>query len=130
AAASAVFKLIELAGNDSSHQVRISAVWALGQIGDARAVPVIAASLDDGDVRVAAAYALASIGPPAAPAVPELATRLTDESEFMRQAVAQAFLQIGLAAEPAVSALRQALEDPDDNVRTTAGLALKKIEAI
>jgi hypothetical protein len=130
AAAPAVLKLIELARSDLSRQAKRSATWALGQIGDARAVPVLVAALDDGDLRVTAAYALGHIGPPAAPAVPTLAARLTDDSEFVRQAAAQALFLIGLASEPTIAALERALKDPDDNVRDTAELALKKLKAL
>ena len=50
-------------GEESNH-VRRSAAWALGKIGDARAVEPLAAALrdNDSDVREAAAQALKSLG--------------------------------------------------------------------
>ncbi|MEN8195702.1 MAG: HEAT repeat domain-containing protein [Pseudomonadota bacterium] len=91
---------IEIALADESSDIRHSAAWALGNMGEeqgARAVPPLATVLEtdtDADVRAQAAWALG---------------------------------QMGLAAEPAAGALLAALEDPEDMVQLEAYEALKKI---
>jgi HEAT repeat protein len=91
---------IEIALADESSEVRHSAAWALGSMGEAqgaRAVPPLTAVLEtdpDSDVRAQAAWALG---------------------------------QMGTAAESAADALLIALEDPDDMVQLEAYGALKSL---
>jgi HEAT repeat protein len=91
---------IEVALADESSDIRHSAAWALGNMGEeqgARAVPPLATVLEtdtDADVRAQAAWALG---------------------------------QMGIAAEPAAGALLAALEDPEDMVQLEAYEALKNI---
>jgi HEAT repeat protein len=91
---------IEIALADESSEVRHSAAWALGNMGEARgarAVPPLTAVLEndpDAEVRAKAAWALG---------------------------------QMGTAAEPAADALLVALEDPDDMVQLEAYEALKSL---
>jgi HEAT repeat protein len=91
---------IEIALVDESSDIRHSAAWALGNMGEeqgARAVPPLTAVLEtdpDADVRAQAAWALG---------------------------------QMGIAAEPAADALLAALEDPDEMVQLEAYEALKTI---
>lgn len=98
--AAGAFPAIEKALADKSSEIRHSAVWALGQIGEeqeARAVPPLMAVLEgdpDADVRAQAAWALG---------------------------------QMGAAAEPAADALLAALQDPDDMVQLEAYEALKSL---
>lgn len=91
---------IEIALANESSEIRHSAVWALGNMGEeqgARAVPPLTAVLEtdmDADVRAQAAWALG---------------------------------QMGIAAEPAADALLAALEDSEDMVQLEAYEALKNI---
>ena len=91
---------IEVALADESSDIRHSAAWVLGNMGEeqgARAVPPLATVLEtdtDADVRAQAAWALG---------------------------------QMGIAAEPAAGALLAALEDPEDMVQLEAYEALKNI---
>ncbi len=91
---------IETALADESSEVRHSAAWALGNMGEAQgaqAVPPLTAVLEtdpDADVRAQAAWALG---------------------------------QMGTAAEPGADALLAALEDPDDMVQFEAYEALKSL---
>jgi HEAT repeat protein len=65
--------------SDKDWQVRREAAWALGEIGDPKAVPFLIRSLRDKDkyVRRAAAWALGKIGDPQV--VPALIDVLKDE---------------------------------------------------
>jgi HEAT repeat protein len=91
---------IEIALADESSEIRHSAAWALGNMGEeqgTRAVPPLTAVLQtdsDADVRAQAAWALG---------------------------------QMGVSAEPAADALLAALEDPEDMVQLEAYEALKNI---
>lgn len=75
-----------------------------------------------------AAYAISSMGPAAAAAVPALIETLQDPSAPVRYAVAYALSEIGPAAAAAIPALTEALDDPNDDVAFMAKKALKSIE--
>jgi uncharacterized protein (DUF2336 family) len=92
---------------------REAAADALGRIGEASVPELIQVlSHPDPDVRVAAARALAMIGPKAEPAVPALTSLLNDSHDEVRRTVARALGQIGPAARQAVPALIKVLEEP------------------
>jgi len=123
----AVEPLIGALGHDAP-AIRLGAVRALGQIGDARAVaPLIAvlAADEDEEVRSAAASALGWIGD--ARAIGPLSEALGDPSaEIRRNAV------LGLGAlddEQAIAPLADALENEDREVRTAAVLQLARQDA-
>ena len=105
-------------------------VRALALIGSGQAAPPLAGRLDDDDagVRAAACLALGSLHrrapDAAAPWLPALALRLTDEEGFVRQAATDALAQCGDAAVPA---LARVLAESHDGARTRATIALRKI---
>jgi len=105
--------------------VREEAAWALGGIGDARAVePLIQALMDDSDVlRRIAAWALGEIGDRRA--VEPLIQALEDRDPDVQEKAAEALGKIGDAR--AVEPLIQALKDKDSDVREKAAEALGKI---
>jgi HEAT repeat protein len=113
-----------LRGRRVGDSVREAAAAALGQIGDAAAVPGLLAALDDAnaDVRRAAA-ALGEIG--YAAAVPGLLAALDDAEARVREAAAAALERIGDAA--AVPGLLHALRDAEARVREAAAKALGQI---
>lgn len=77
--------------------------------------------------RVAAAYAIAALGPAGAPAVPVLTRNLKDPINSVRYASALALKEIGPPAAAAVPALQEAREDVNDDVAHMARKALKSI---
>src|SRR5262249_9222526 len=86
------------------------------------------AALWDGnvDVRRWAAVALGNVGPPAATAVPALVKVLRqDRDARARVLAATALAWLGPRARKAIPALLEALKD--DDVRTDAGISLKKL---
>jgi HEAT repeat protein len=101
--------------------VRAAAAYALGQIGDPRAVEPLIAALGDesSDVRQDAAYALGEIKDPRA--VEPLIAALKDWHSNVRKAAAKALVKIGT---PAVELLIAALRDEDERVRQAAAEAL------
>lgn len=114
---------------DSSHLVHDAALLALARSG-ARAVPILAETLDDDEAaaRAGAANALARIGPDAAPAVPQLITSLDDSSATVRVAAASALAALGSDAHDAVPPLLTLARDPSQSVRSAALRALGRIE--
>ncbi len=136
--------------------VREEAAWALGGIGDARAVePLIQALMDEYSVvRKGAAWAFGKIGDKRA--VKHLIKALKDENSDVREKAAEALGKIGDTravehlfqalkddkdwdvrgkaaealgeiGEPAVEPLIQALKDEDSGVREKAAVALGKM---
>jgi HEAT repeat protein len=126
---------------DKDWRVREAAAWALGKIGDERAVePLIATLRDkDSDVRKAAASALEKINPnwhtteEAKRQVSEFIAALRDENSYVREAAASALEKINPnwhtteEAKKQVSEFIAALRDEDENVRKAAADALVKI---
>ena len=104
---------------DSDADVNKFAAEALGQLGDARAVPLLIALLKDGDVRKAAAEVIAEFG---ATAVEPLISALNDEDMGVRAAAADTLGQIedARALEPLIFAL----SDPKSKVCRAAAKAL------
>jgi HEAT repeat protein len=91
---------IEVALTDDSSEIRHSAAWALGNMGEqegARAVPALTTLLK------------------------------TDPDEDVRAQAAWALGEMGVSAEPAADALLAALEDPEDMVQLEAYEALKNL---
>ena len=110
---------------DEDSHVRSAATWALGKIGDPRAVDDLITALrdEDSDVRCAAALVLDEIGGPRA--VDDLITALRDEDSHVRFAATWALGKIG---DPrAVDDLITALRDKDLNVRVIAAWALDQL---
>ncbi len=95
--------------DDSYSLARKQAIWALGMIGDARAVdPLISVLNDSGpETQTLAAEALGNIGD--ARAVDPLIKALTDRDRFVRGSAAKALGKIGDAR--AVDPLIKALDD-------------------
>jgi len=79
--------------------------------------------------RVTAAWALGEIGPPAAPAVPHLLRALEDQDESLRMFSAHALGGIGQATNAVLAALQKAINDPDAEVRAEAAWALEQLQA-
>ena len=107
--------------------VRKNAVWALGQIGDPRAVEALEEALKDEDVYVrgGAALALGQIGD--AGAVEALKEALKDTDAYVRRNVTWS---LAMLRDPrAVEALEEALKDQDEIVRKNAAEALEEIKA-
>ena len=84
-------------------------------------------SADAPYTRVAAAYAIASMGAGGAPAVPALTKNLKDNINSVRYSSALALKEIGPPASAAVPALQEAREDMNDDVAHMARKALKSI---
>ncbi len=100
---------------------RETAVTALGQIGDARAVEPILATMTETEKRYrnAAILALRRIGPVAFPAL----VRELQSSEVLKRRAAAAGL-VGSASPKVTEPLIASLQDPDREVRASAALAL------
>jgi HEAT repeat protein len=109
---------------DKNRQVREEAARALGEVGDAQAVPHLIQALSDkyAKVREAAASALGRIGDERA--APHLVQALRDQSMQVRSEAVKALSQIGRAAVPHVT---QALDDEQWKVRERAVSALGHI---
>jgi len=92
-----VVKMREIAKNAGARKVRMQAILELRDRKDPGAVPVLIEALDEGgELRRAAAQALAAIGPPAAdPAKQALADALPDTNEIDRTWVAWALAVLG-----------------------------------
>jgi HEAT repeat protein len=81
----------------------------------------------DTDKKVAACTALATAGPNAASAVPDLIPLLKDKDPLVRSLSGYALGQIGPKASAAVPALREAMNDSDRQVVMSALNALRFI---
>jgi predicted component of type VI protein secretion system len=77
--------------------------------------------------RHSAAYAIASMGPKAAPAVPALIKGLEDSESTVRYACAIALREIGPDAKEAVEPLKKLLDDRSEDVVSMARKAIKAI---
>ncbi|WP_254510050.1 HEAT repeat domain-containing protein [Anatilimnocola floriformis] len=114
------------------HDAGIKLIQKIGSAAEA-AVPALTAALDSPQTgeRLAAADALAAIGPAAAPAIDRLSKSLRDtqghtfvfahRAWFVSDQAAIALGKIGPAARPKLFA---ALEDPDERVRSLAASQL------
>ena len=104
---------------------RANAVWALGSLGNRKAVPVVAAALDDHEavVRGRGAWALGALD--ASEAVTALVGALSDSDDGVRRQAAWALGAIGDRA--AVDGLIKALGDTSGEVRQQAAWALGSI---
>ncbi len=79
--------------------------------------------------RNAAAYAISTLGPAAAPAVPALIKALDDESPSVRFPVTVALREIGPASKAAVPRLKQMMDDEiNDELAAAARRALRTID--
>jgi hypothetical protein len=77
--------------------------------------------------RHSAAYAIASMGPKGAPAVPALIKGLEDSESSVRYACAIALREIGPDAKEAVEPLKKLLDDRSEDVVSMARKAIKSI---
>jgi HEAT repeat protein len=113
---------------DGRGDVRKKAAYALGRIGDARAVQPLIVGLGDTepDLRSDAAYALGLIGD--ALAAEPLIAALKDSQSSVRKQAAHALGKIGDAR--AAEALIAATNDGDPDVRSAATYALTKISDV
>ena len=112
-----------------NEKVREHSALALGAIGPtaaAEAVGPLAAALTDEqiDVRVAAAKALARMGPKAADVIPDLVRALRKAQDRVRLAAAEALKALGPKAAPAAADLVEALMDNHPPVGPVAADAL------
>jgi predicted Zn finger-like uncharacterized protein len=117
-------------GNASYRAAAAVCLWMLFH--EARsAVGPLSEALSDVDptVRGTAAFALAAIGPEAAPAVPLLIKALKSQGdEMLRVRAAYALGEIGPGAKEALGPLREALDDKKPSVRLHAAQALWAID--
>jgi len=114
---------------DRDRFVRWSSARALGKMRPPNveaAVTALARLLGDGDcdVRLAAAGALASYGPGARAALPDLVAAARSREPELRLAAVRALERIGSDDAVALSVLNSALTDADPRVRRTAEEAL------
>ena len=114
--------------SDKEPSPRIVAAARLRQLGPAAAPASkeLAASLADGEARVAeaAAEALISVGEPA---VEALTGQLASENVAARKLALACLAKIGPPAKSAVRAIEKCKEDPDSQVRHLAEAAFRRI---
>ena len=127
-AASAVPALIE-AYHNADQTAGYTFLRALGRIGDARALPVLTAALDDEDWYTAyeAAQALGYMGATAAPAVPDLIPLLHSNEHQVVTAATEALGKIGAPAMQAVPELIKLLAGAESSYYYYAENALEAI---
>ncbi len=103
-------------------ELRMAAASALGQLGEASAVPNLAKALEDENpnVRVRACAALAQLDHPKA--VPALISRLSDPHGKVRREAAVALASIG--TDQALAALLDMLDDSSTSIRRIAAASL------
>jgi HEAT repeat protein len=116
---------------DDRPDVRREVLICLGHIGpDAKSLPAITAQLDhkDDSVKAAAVFAIAKMGPEAAPALPKLEQQLTTTNELLQTVAAWAVARIqpnnAAALDKSLPILVQSLTRKDAAVRTAALRAL------
>lgn len=97
--------------DDDDAYVRMTAAQTLGGLGE-QSVAVLRKALRDREPQVTkiAGYALADLGPAAAPALPDLIPMIGHEIGSIRHAAAKAIEGIGPAAAPATEALIRQFE--------------------
>jgi HEAT repeat protein len=110
------------------------AISALGEIGDSAksAIPALLQAATntnyDWRVRCAALESINRIRADPTPAIPALASCLTDSNSYIRGWACVVIGNFGTNADPCVPALVPLLNDPGKLVRDAAGSALKKID--
>lgn len=111
---------------DPSEQVRISAASALGELHVEQAVGVLIDATHDpsSEVVLFAVQSLGQIGPPSAPAVPELLSLLENEKYHTRQVAAKALARIDVNVEEAASVMIEDLTLPNEWARYEAAYVL------
>jgi HEAT repeat protein len=121
-----VRRSIEEAYRGSDHQMRVSAIHAMGRHCDPRWVPIIIQELssDDPEMRYEAATACASICSEGA--VPDLISLTEDEDAEVQEAAVSALGEIG--GEQAKTALERLTRHPETRVRDAAASALERID--
>jgi hypothetical protein len=82
----------------------------------------------DPRVRLSAVWALGDVHAEPSRVVPALVKALSDTNASVRTLAALSLDQVGFAAKPAVPALLQRLSDPDAQVRRIAAQALRRID--
>ena len=116
---------------DKNESIRVSAAYALGDIGSAaqEAVPSLTQALRDESawMRRHATEALGLIGQPVQHTVPALIDLLRDEHYWIRDNAARALARLGPIAEAAIPALTDTMNDENRYVRFHATFALKQI---
>jgi HEAT repeat protein len=127
----AVNRGVELLEHDSS-LVRQAAAAALAAVGEraARAIPNLAAGLQDSDPEVRGAFlsTLAAIGPEAQDALPAIIQALADPVHAVRYAASYAVGKIGPAAKVTSPLLLQNLYDRDPLLRFASAWALVQVD--
>ncbi len=106
-----------------------AAATALGQIGDAAAVPALIEAVADGHprLRAQAIHALGRLGPAAGSAMPVLRIALGSPDNQVRALAASAIGLIGVRATEAIEALARCVEDDDPLVRQSVMEALARL---
>lgn len=119
-----VEKLIKLINYRKDSDIRQSAVRALGEIGDERAVGPIITVLKDNDIRQSAVWALGEIGDERAVG-PIITVLENSQKQGVRQNAAIALGKIGDVR--AVASLTRALKDESRALRKFAAVALQQM---
>jgi HEAT repeat protein len=110
--------------------IRQAVAGALGAIGDARAVPILASGIHDPNdtVRIWTVGSLGSIGREPRISVPALVAALKDPNAMVRFKAAEVLGVFGKEAAGAVEALAEAAQnDSDEKVRTRARQSLQRL---
>lgn len=116
--------LIKALGFENNHNIRQSAAWVLGEIGNNKAVEPLIKALDDKKmVREVAAKSLGEIGD--SRAVKPLLKLMKDRNWEVRGTTARALGKIG--DDDAIDGLIEALDDANGTVRWYANQALEVI---
>jgi len=124
-AARARFHRLETDLYDVSGRPRWDAAFLLAESGEAGLQVLLAAVTDDDvNVRAAAAFGLADLGPAAAPATHDLVRIATQETPLGRMDALRALERIGPAATEVVPFVAELLGDDGTLVRTSAGRCL------